>query len=96
MGRKKCELCGDTSQPEAAETHYIVPKELTSQAEIPDSATVSLCINCRRETHEWYAKKVFDMTYDPGAKRFRAKSSTEMVKEYEIAYRAFAEYKKRR
>ena len=94
MGGETCELCGHVSQLWAIETHHIVPKELTSQAGIPDSATVTLCSNCHREVHTWYSKRVFDMTYDTMAKRFRPRSSVEMVKEYEAAYKAFAEYKK--
>ena len=94
MGRETCELCGYESQPGAIETHHIVPRELTSEAGIPDSAMVNLCPNCHREVHDWYNQKVFDQTYDTMAKRFRTKSLTEMVKEYEIAYRVFATYKR--
>ena len=94
MGGETCELCGYVSQLWAIETHHIVPKELTSQAGMPDSATVTLCNNCHREVHAWYSKKVFDMTYDPATKRFRPKSVVEMVKEYEVAYRVFTQYKK--
>jgi len=93
MGRATCELCGRTNQLGNAETHYIVPRELTSEAGMPDSATVKLCPNCYRELVNWYAKKTFDMTYDTGLKRFRPRSSAEMVKEYEAAYRVFAQYK---
>ena len=94
MGGETCELCGNAGKLGAIETHHIVPKELTSQAETPDSATVTLCSNCHKEVHTWYSKKVFDMTYDTAAKRFRPRSLVEMVKEYEVAYRLFAEYKK--
>ena len=93
-GENKCKLCGYVSQLGAIETHHVVPRELTSQANLPDSTTVALCSNCHREVHSWYSKKVFDMTYDTTTKRFRPKSLTEMVKEYEAAYRVFAEYKK--
>lgn len=95
MGKETCELCGYRSQLEAIEKHHIVPKELTSPAGMPDSATVTLCGNCHREVHDWYSKRVFDMTYDTMTKRFKLKSLAEMVKEYEAAYRLFAEYKKR-
>jgi len=94
MGKETCELCGYRSQLGAIEKHYIVPKELTSQAGVPDSATVTLCSNCHREVHTWYSKKVFDMAYAPTTKRFRPKSLVEMVKEYEAAYRIFDKYKK--
>ena len=95
MGGETCKLCGCVSQLWAIETHHIVPKELTSQAEIPPSATVTLCSNCHREVHAWYSKRIFDMTYDTMAKRFKPRSLVEMVKEYEAAYKAFAEYKTR-
>ena len=93
MGGETCELCGYVSQLWALETHHIVPKELTSEAGMPDSATVTLCSNCHREVHAWYSKTVFDMTYDPATKQFRTKSLVEMVKEHEAAYRVFAQYK---
>ena len=35
------------------------------------------------------------LAYNPETKRFSPKSSPEMVKEYEAAYQAFAEYKRR-
>lgn len=41
----------------------------------------------------WYSTKVMDMAYDPATKRFRAKSSLEMVKEYQSAFNSFAKYK---
>ena len=95
MGGETCELCGGyVRQLKAIETHHIVPKELTSQAEVPDSATVTLCSNCHREVHTWYTKKIFDQTYDSMTKRFKPKSLVEMVKEYETAYRVFAKYKR--
>ena len=94
MAGETCELCGYMDELWAIEPHHIVPKELTSKAGMPDSATVTLCSNCHREVHTWYSKKVFNMTYDPAVKRFRPKSLVEMVKEYETAYRIFAEYKK--
>ena len=94
MAEETCKLCGHVGQLWAIETHHIVPKELTSQAEIPDSASVPLCSSCHREVHTWYSKKVFDMTYDTMTKRFKPKSLAEVVKEYEAAYRLFAEYKK--
>jgi len=94
MGGETCELCGHTGKRWAVATHHIVPKDFTSGAGMPDSATVALCRNCHEEMHTWYSKKVFDSTYDTGLKRFRPRSSVEMVKEYESAYRVFAEYKR--
>jgi len=94
MGGERCELCGDTGQLWSIETHHIVPQELTSPAGMPDSATVRLCPNCHQEVHTWYAKKVFDQTYDTMNQRFEPKPLVEMAKEYEAAYKVFAEYKK--
>ena len=95
MGKGTCEVCGYESELGATVMHCIVPKEFTEQAGIPDSASVVLCVNCRDEVRTWYANKVFSMTYDPVPKRFRPRSPAEMVKEYETAYKAFTEYKKR-
>lgn len=94
MGRETCELCGHVGQLWAVTTHHIVPTELTSPSGMPDSATATLCGDCHHEVHTWYSKRVFDLTYDPGLKRFRPRPFVETVKEYEAAYRIFAEYKK--
>lgn len=94
MDGERCELCGEVSQLWALETHHIVSEELTSQAGMSDSVSVTLCSNCHRELHLWYCRRVSDMTYDTMAKRFRSKSLVEMVREYEVTYRVFAEYKK--
>ena len=94
MGKEICELCGYRSEPGTIQKHYVVPTKVTQQAGMPESATVRLCSNCRREVDNWYSQNVFDMAYDPGTKRFRQKSFNEMVKEYEAAYRVFATYKK--
>ena len=95
MGGKICKLCGHTGQLWGLEIHHIIPKELTSQAEMPDSATVRLCSKCHEEVHAWYSKKIYDMTYDTMNKRFTPKPLVKIIKEYELAYKAFAEYKKR-
>ena len=92
--RQKCELCGYVSQLDAIEKHHIVPKELTAEAKMRASATAALCSNCHREVHTWYDKKVFDKVYNTGDKRFRVKTPVEMVKEYQVAYRIFVQYKK--
>ena len=94
MGGERCELCGDTGQLRGIETHHIVPQELTSPAGMPDSATVRLCPNCHQEVHTWYSKKIFDQAYNTMNQRFERKPLVEMVKEYEAAYKVFAEYKK--
>ncbi len=95
MEGEACELCGNVSQLGATLVRHIVPREVTEQAGMPDSATVNLCSNCQKELDTWYSKKVFDMAYNPETKRFSPKSPAEMVKEYEAVCRAFAEYKKR-
>ena len=94
MVEEPCALCGQASQLSALERHHIVPRELTSQAGIPDSVAVTLCSNCHREAHAWYSKKVFDMTYDTMAKHFKLKPVDDMVKEYEVAFGNFTQYKK--
>jgi len=93
MGKKACELCGHETELGAIEKHHIVPREIREQAGIRKSKIVRLCSNCRGELHRWNSTRVADMTYDTKMKRFRAKSSLEMVKEYEAAYRLFAKYK---
>lgn len=94
MGGEICELCGNKVQLRAIESHHIVPQELTSPAGMPDSATVRLCPNCHQEVHTWYCKKVFDQAYNIMNQRFEPKPPAKMVKEYELTYNAFAEYKR--
>jgi len=96
MGGEICELCGDIGQLWAIETHHIVPVELTSTAGMPDSATVRLCPNCHREVHNWYTKRVFNLSYNTMNQRFEPKPLVELIKEYKAAYRVFTQYKKRR
>ena len=95
MGEGACELCGKISRREALEVHHIVPEEITSQPGIRPSATADLCQNCQREIHDWYAKKVSTTSFDPNSKRFKPKPATEMVREYEAAYRVLATYKQK-
>lgn len=94
MEEAACELCGNISQLGAIKMHHIVPREVTGQAGISDSATARLCHNCHQEVNAWYTRKVSVMAYDSKNKRFQPRSLEEMVKEYETTYRAFAEYKK--
>ena len=94
MQKDTCDPCGREIEPGAAVIHSVVPREVTEQAGMSDSGTVKLCINCHNEVDAWYLTRVSSMTYDWGAKRFRPKSPTEMVKEYEAAYTAFVKYKK--
>ena len=94
MRKETCELCGYQGEPEAIEKHHIVPRMVTEQAGIPESATMRLCSNCQREVDIWYSQHVSDMAYDPGTKQFKQKSANELVKEYEAAYKVFATYKR--
>ena len=94
MGEAICELCGNISPLEALEIHHIVPVEFTEPAGISRPATASLCEKCHQEVHEWYARNVSTVTYSPEAQRFGHKSLDAMAKEYEGAYRVFAQYKK--
>ncbi len=95
MVRETCELCGCNSELGTLEKHHIVPVEITQQAGFPESKVVELCRSCIQELNRWNRLKVRDMVYDASIKRFRPKSLPEMVKEYEISYRAFGECKKR-
>ena len=94
MRKETCELCGYQGEPGTTEKYHIVPRKVTEQAGMPESATVRLCSNCQREVNIRYSHDVFDMAYDPGAKQFKQKSVNELVKEYEAAYKVFAAYKR--
>ena len=53
MRKETCELCGYQGEPEAIEKHHIVPRMVTEQAGIPESATMRLCSNCQRDVDMW-------------------------------------------
>ena len=92
MRKDICDLCGREIGPGAGVIHNVVPREVTEQAGMPNSETAKLCINCRSEVEAWYLQRIPSTTYDWRIKRFRPKSPAEMVKEYEVAYIAFAKY----
>jgi len=94
MGKETCELCGYRGKPGTIGKYRIVPIKVTKEAGLPESEAVRLCSNCHREIGDWYSRNVGDMTYDPRTQQFRQKSANELVKEYEAAYRVFAEYKR--
>ena len=95
MGKKTCALCGYESEPGTIGTHLVIPTEISQQSDILESRITRLCRNCRQELAEWYSSKVTNIVYDTKAKRFRAKSSPEMAREYESAYDSFVKYKQK-
>ena len=96
MAKETCELCGYASILGAVEECSIVPNDITRAAGMPKSQTVRMCRNCRRELDAWFSAKVGKMVYDIGMQRFRYRTHTEMVKEYQSVFNAFVEYRKRR
>ncbi len=95
MVRETCELCRQKSPPGTVAIYYIVPQDVAMLAGLPCPRTVTLCDRCQKELRGWYSRKVLDVTYDPGTKRFTPRSPEDMVAEYEAAYKAFASYKER-
>ena len=91
-----CELCGYASILEAVEECPIVPNDIARAAGMPKSQTIRMCCNCRGELDTWFSTKVAKMVYDIGMQRFRYRTHTEMVKEYQSVFNAFVDYKKRR
>lgn len=91
-----CDGCGREIEPKSVVKHRTVPEEVAELYGISGARTVTLCINCHDDLHDWYHKSVSTVTYDSGIKRFRAKTAIEMANEYESAFTAFVEYKKRR
>jgi hypothetical protein len=92
--RKTCEVCGHAAEAGELVIHRIVPEEVAKQAGIVDLRTGLLCFTCSRGLQDWYNKRVFGMKYDVRTNQFIPKSSAEMVKEYDDAYKAFIAYKK--
>ncbi len=89
-----CDVCGYKDTSNNIKKYNITPQEITEEADIKQSKIVKLCPVCRKELDKWYSKNISHTTYDSRTKRFREKTPTEMVREYEIAYRSFARYKK--
>lgn len=94
MQEEICDLCGYAGERGAIERCHIIPQEVREQAGMRRSKIAKLCPNCKQELIRWYATRVSEMTYDNGAKQFRAKSWPELVKEYKNAFAIFAGYKK--
>jgi len=96
MAEETCELCGYTSILGAVEECPIVPIDIAQAAGMPKSQTIRMCYNCRRELDTWFSAKVARMVYDIGMQRFRCRTHTEMIKEYQSVFNALVDYKKRR
>jgi len=90
-----CELCGYTSVLEVVDEWPSVPNDVDRGASIPRPQATRMCCNCRRELDTWFSAKVAKMVYDIGMQRFRDRTHTEMVKEYQLVFNAFVDYKKR-
>jgi len=93
VAKETCKVCNSVVDPDTMEKHHIVPRDVTDEAGIPESQTVRLCTDCHEEVHTWYTARVRHTEYDPDTKRFRTKSSLEMVREYQAAFSAFVNYK---
>jgi len=50
--RGACKVCGYVSHLGAVAQHHIIPRDVTKQAGMPESATVNLCCNCHFELYE--------------------------------------------
>ena len=96
MAEETCDLCGYASILGAVEECSIVPNDITRAAGMPKSQTIRMCHNCRRELDTWFSAKVGKLVYDIGMQRFRYRTHTEMVKEYQSVFNAFVDYRKRR
>jgi len=94
VAKKTCEICGREGKPEDLVIYRIVPEEVAKQAGVIDLRTALLCFTCGSEIQDWYRKRVFNMIYDTLTLQFIPKSPTEIIKEYETAYKAFVAYKK--
>jgi 5-methylcytosine-specific restriction endonuclease McrA len=93
LAKETCKVCNSVVDAGTLEKHHIVPRDVTDEAGIPESQTVRLCADCHEEVHAWYTARVRHTEYDADSKRFRTKSSLEMVREYQAAFSAFVNYK---
>ena len=96
MGKDSRDVCRHKMEPGSARKHDIIPEVFTELCGISDSGSVILCVNCYKEVHDWYLRRVYNLTYDYETKRFKYKSPKEMVKEYQSAFRSFVKYKSKR
>ncbi len=95
MENKACEICGRETSPEDLVIRRIIPEEIASQVGILDTRTVLLCIDCSHKFQAFYSGTVHDLRYDDIAQRFIHKPPAELIKEYEVAYKAFLAHNKR-
>ncbi|MFC1861638.1 hypothetical protein ACFLYL_05155 [Chloroflexota bacterium] len=95
MEKKICEICGYDGNPEDLVIRRIAPGKVDRQDGIFDIRTVLLCTNCSDEWYSFCSKKVHDASYNNATKHFMPKPPTELIKEYEVAYKAFIACKKK-
>ena len=95
MVEEICEICGYKSLLGAVEKCCAIPTEITEAAGTPESQTLKMCCNCRRELETWYSAKVAKMVYDNRKQQYRHRTSAEMVEEYQSVFNGFVAFKKR-
>ena len=96
MAEELCETCGYKSLLGAVEKYCAIPNEITEAAGMPESQTLKICCNCRRELETWYSAKVAKMVYDNRMQQYRHRTSAEMVDEYQSIFNGFVAFKKKR
>ncbi len=96
LGQETCDVCRREVDAVFLTMHPIVPEDIAKEDTVPASQTARLCTSCGDRLHTWFLNRVTTVTYDWGLKRFKSKSPAEMVKEYEVAYKAFIKYERRR
>jgi hypothetical protein len=94
IDKNLCEICGSRTEPAAMVSYRIVPDDIAENAGISDVAVVKLCPDCRRDLDRWYSRNVSATTYDESRRSFRSRTPQEMVREYEVSFRAFVRYRK--
>ncbi len=95
MAREKCPACHQKVAPGSIQDHPIIPAEVTRAGGIGQPQTFRLCEDCRRALASWYTARVHHSDFDPATRRFRPKSSLELVKEYQQVFASFLEVRRR-
>lgn len=93
---KQCEFCRISYPSTRLIEHHIVPEDIIQKTSLVKDRTIELCFSCHRSLHNWNAHNVSWVRRESVAKRHRAKSLVDVVKEYESAYRNFIEYEFRK
>ena len=90
--KQQCKHCGKDINITAIIKHSIVPYDISKQLGLENIEAVDLCFKCHRAIHDWNARSISWVIHNK-TNRLRAKSLTDVAKEYVSAYQDFYQNK---